>query len=59
VSALLFSAVHLNPVSSVSLFLMGVVLAWLYYYTESLLVPIVAHAAGNSVIILVNYLLAS
>lgn len=51
VSALLYSAVHLNPVASVSLFLRGIVLTWLYYQSESLLVPIVAHAAGNSAII--------
>jgi len=48
VNGLLFSALHVNPMGFVSLFVVGVFLAWLVVRTESLWTSIIAHAAFNT-----------
>jgi membrane protease YdiL (CAAX protease family) len=51
-SALFFAAVHLQLLHGVPIFALGLLLAWLYARTGSLLPPIVAHAAHNVVAVL-------
>lgn len=56
-SAALFAAIHVDPVSQVPIFLIGIALAWLYERTGSLAAPIGLHCANN-VLTLLFYLLA-
>ena len=46
-SALLFSVIHLSPVTLVPIFLLGLLLARVYERTGSLVAPIVLHATFN------------
>jgi membrane protease YdiL (CAAX protease family) len=48
VSALLFSMAHFNLENAVAYLTIGLVLAWLYRSTRSLVAPIVAHAVNNT-----------
>ena len=47
-SGLLFGLIHFNPVQSVVAFLLGMLLAWLYYRTRSVVPGIVVHVLNNS-----------
>lgn len=47
----LFALVHLNPASVPSTFILGLILAWLYKRSNSLLSPIIAHLVHNLIII--------
>lgn len=47
-SALLFGVFHLNPAQIVGAFFGGLVLAWVYYRTRSLTLPILIHILINS-----------
>ncbi len=49
VSALLFMAVHLEPLSFPPLFVLGLLLAWLYHRTRTLWGPILVHFGNNSI----------
>ncbi|MDQ4076332.1 MAG: CPBP family intramembrane metalloprotease [Chloroflexota bacterium] len=57
-SAALFGALHLQPFAFPVLFLLGILLATLYYRTNSLWPPILMHLTINVVAILVQYLAA-
>jgi membrane protease YdiL (CAAX protease family) len=46
-SALLFAVIHINLVTFIPLFFLGLVLAWLVERTDNLLAPITAHAVFN------------
>lgn len=46
-SAILFGALHGNPVQAVYGMLMGLLLAWVYEKNEGILAPIVVHMAAN------------
>lgn len=48
ISGLLFGLIHFNPVQSVFGFLMGMLLAWLYWRTRSVIPCIVVHVLNNS-----------
>ena len=48
VSSAIFAALHLNISVIIPLFFTGMVMAWLYLRTGSLLPPIAAHAAQNA-----------
>jgi len=52
-SAALFSAIHAQLTVFVPLFILGVVLAWVFYYTRSLWTSIALHAVFNSIAVLV------
>jgi membrane protease YdiL (CAAX protease family) len=57
VSAALFGAIHFSDAYNVpAICLFGVVLAWLFHRTGSLLAPIVAHAVNNAVSIAIMVL---
>ena len=52
-SAALFSAIHLEPLAAVPLFVIGVVLAYMYEKTDNLMAPIALHMLNNAVAFLV------
>ena len=52
-SAALFSAIHLEPLAAVQLFVIGVVLAYMYEKTDNLMAPIALHMLNNAVAFLV------
>lgn len=47
VSALLFALLHFNMVQTLSAFICGIVLGWLYLHTDSILCCILAHMGYN------------
>lgn len=49
VSALLFSLVHANPAQMPHAFLIGLLLGWLYYRTDSVVPGVVYHWVNNSI----------
>ena len=49
ISALLFMAAHLEPLSFPPLFVLGLLLAWLYHRTRALWAPMLVHFANNSI----------
>ena len=48
ISGLLFGLIHFNPVQSVFGFLAGMLLAWLYWRTRSVVPCIVVHVLNNA-----------
>ena len=55
-SATLFAIVHASVVAFVPILLLGLVLAWIYRRTQSLLAPIVVHATFNGLSVLLALL---
>ncbi len=55
----LFALVHLNPVNMPVTFVMGLLFAWLYKKSNSLLIPIIAHLTYNLGIALLGPILHS
>jgi len=53
-SSLLFAFVHFNLIQGLSAFFMGLVLGWLYWRYNSLLIPIMAHGFNNLLAIIFN-----
>ena len=49
ISALLFSAVHMNPAQLPHTFLVGLLLGWMYYRTNSIVPGVVYHWVNNTV----------
>jgi membrane protease YdiL (CAAX protease family) len=58
ISALAFALVHLDYTHLIIYFAMGVTFSYLYVKTKRLLVPIVAHVAMNSLVLLVQVIFA-
>ena len=48
-SSALFGLYHMNPVQGFYAFFMGLVICFLYYKSENIFVPIIAHASANLV----------
>jgi membrane protease YdiL (CAAX protease family) len=48
ISALLFGVIHINPVQVLGAGLIGLLLAWIYYKTASLLPCLLIHCINNS-----------
>lgn len=57
ISALYFSVVHMNPAQMPHAFLIGLLLGWLYYRTNSILLCIILHFVNNSTAFLTFYLM--
>jgi len=53
VSAIFFSMMHMELNAFIPRFMLGVVLGYLYLYTNSLLYPIIAHMVNNVVVLVV------
>ena len=49
ISAVLFSAAHMNPAQMPHTFLVGLLLGWLYYRTDSIIPGVVYHWVNNTV----------
>lgn len=54
ISALIFGIFHINPVQVIPAFLIGILLAWVYYKTASLIPCILMHILNNSISVYVN-----
>lgn len=46
-SALIFAVLHLNPWQAIPAFILGMLMAWSYFKTNSILVPIFIHLVNN------------
>lgn len=53
-SALIFGIFHINPAQVVSAFLAGLLFAWIYYRTRSLVPCILMHILNNSLAVALN-----
>ena len=53
-SALLFGVFHLNPAQIVAAFFGGLLLAWVYYRTRSLIPCILIHIVNNSISVMLS-----
>jgi len=51
-TSLLFAALHVNPWQFLSAFFLGIVLAWFYLRTGSVLVCVIGHAIANALMLL-------
>ena len=49
ISALLFALIHANPVQMPHAFLVGLLLGWMYYRTDSIVPGVVFHWVNNTV----------
>lgn len=49
VSAVMFAVFHLNPAQMIPALFMGILFAWVYYKSGSLIPPILMHVVNNSV----------
>ena len=46
---MLFAAVHIHAATFVPLFVFGLILAWIYERTDTLLAPILTHSIFNTI----------
>ncbi|MDR0893358.1 MAG: CPBP family intramembrane metalloprotease [Mediterranea sp.] len=53
-SAFLFGLMHLNPAQMLPAFLIGILLAWVYYRTRSLTICILMHIFNNAFSVYIN-----
>lgn len=49
ISAVLFAVIHMNPAQMLHAFLIGLLLGWLYYRTDSIVPGVVYHWVNNTV----------
>jgi membrane protease YdiL (CAAX protease family) len=56
ISSFLFAVVHLNPSGILIYFGIGMVLAWIYRRTGSLIAPVAGHVVHNSIVICIALL---
>ena len=49
ISAALFSVIHMNPAQMPHAFLIGILLGWMYYRTDSIIPGVIYHWVNNSV----------
>ena len=49
ISAVMFSAIHMNPAQMPHAFLIGILLGWMYYRTDSIIPGVIYHWVNNSV----------
>ena len=47
ISSILFGLVHLNPWQFIGALIIGIFIGWVYYYTKSISLAIIIHAANN------------
>lgn len=55
-TAILFSAIHIQFFGFIPRMLLGAVLGYLYLFTNNLWVPIIAHAVNNSIGVIIAYI---
>jgi membrane protease YdiL (CAAX protease family) len=54
-TALLFSAIHFQFEGFIPRFLLGLVLGYLFYWTNQILIPIILHFANNAIMVTASY----
>ena len=55
IASFIFSAVHMQFFGFLARFILGVILGYLFYYSGSLWMPIIAHFINNGLAILLMY----
>ena len=55
ITSFLFSAIHLDPYGIIPRFVLGVLLGYLYYWSGSLWLPILAHFVNNAQAVIFSY----
>ena len=55
ISSLLFMLMHLSLHQTIYQFLLGIVLAMIYYYTQNIFASILVHFINNTFVLLINY----
>ena len=55
ITAFLFSAIHFHFQSMIPTFVLGVLLGYLFYWSNSLWLPILAHFVNNAQVVLLSY----
>lgn len=55
ITSMVFAIVHLNPISIIPLFAIGLFLGVVAYGTKSLLVPIILHFLNNAIAVIIMY----
>ena len=55
ITAFLFSAIHFNFQAIIPRFVLGVLLGYLFYWSNSLWLPILAHFANNAQVVIFSY----
>ena len=56
ISALIFGLSHINPAQMIPAFLIGIILAWLYYSTKSMVPGMIIHILNNGCVVLMGNL---
>lgn len=54
VSALIFGLIHMNPTQVIGGFILGLLLAWVYFKTKSILPVLIIHIVNNSLSVMIN-----
>jgi uncharacterized protein len=54
-SGLVFAGLHLNREALLPIFVLGIMLAWMYHRSNSIILPITAHAFNNGLAFLIFY----
>lgn len=49
ISAVLFSVIHMNPAQMPHAFIIGILLGWMYYRTDSIIPGVIYHWVNNSI----------
>ena len=55
-TALIFSIIHMNPYWFIQIYILGVVLGFLAWKTQSIIAPLILHGLNNSVALLFSFL---
>ena len=59
ISAALFALIHMNPAQMPHAFMIGLLLGWMYYRTDSIIPGVVYHWVNNSVAFAAGHILGS
>ena len=55
-TALIFSIIHMNPYWFIQIYILGVVLGFLAWKTQSIIAPLILHGLNNSMALLLSFL---
>lgn len=54
ISALIFGLIHMNPTQVIGGFIIGLLLAWIYFKTKSILPVLIIHVINNSLSVMIS-----
>lgn len=55
VASLIFALIHMNVVNFIAIFILGLILGYIYYFTKNIIYPIIAHFVNNGSLVLMMY----